>query len=184
MDTFSVPKGSEKYYCKLCDYSTSRKSQYVRHLNTRKHKRETNGNNSSSKCSKPIYECDCGKEYQTRAGIFKHKKKCNVLPNNTNDFDENINKESIILLIKENTELKKMIIDTQTQVMELLKKGTHNTTNNNSHNKTFNLNFFLNETCKNAMNIMDFVNNLQLQLSDLEKMEDVGYVNGMSNIII
>ena len=186
MDTFSVPKSSEKYYCKLCDYVTSRKSQYDRHLNTRKHKMETNGNNSSSKSSKPIYECDCGKEYQTRAGIFKHKKKCNVLPNNTSDFDdtfdENINKESIILLIKENTELKKMIIDTQNQVMELLKKGTHNTTN--SHNKTFNLNFFLNETCKNAMNIMDFVNNLQLQLGDLEKMEDIGYVNGMSNIII
>ena len=74
MDTFSVPKSSEKYYCKLCDYVTSRKSQYDRHLNTRKHKMETNGNNSSSKSSKPIYECDCGKEYQTRAGIFKHKK--------------------------------------------------------------------------------------------------------------
>jgi predicted secreted protein len=92
-------------------------------------------------------------------------------------------------LMKENNDFKQMlmetqnqVLETQNQVMELLKKGTHNTTN--SHNKTFNLNFFLNETCKNAMNIMDFVNNLQLQLSDLEKMEDVGYVNGMSNIII
>ena len=77
-------------------------------------------------------------------------------------------------LINQNNEL-------QTQVLELLKSGTHNT---NSHNKTFNLNFFLNDTCKNAMNIMDFVNNLQLQMNDLEKMGEVGYVNGISEIII
>ena len=65
--------------------------------------------------------------------------------------------------------------------MEVIKNGTHNTTNNNN---TFNLQFFLNETCKNAMNIMDFVDSIQLQLTDLERMGEIGYVNGMSNIII
>jgi hypothetical protein len=97
-----------------------------------------------------------------------------------------------MLLIKENSELKNMMMsaqnqmmDTQTQMLEVIKTGTHNTTNNsNSHNKTFNLQFFLNETCKNAMNIMDFVDSLKLQLNDLERMGEIGFVNGMSNIII
>ena len=76
---------------------------------------------------------------------------------------------------------------TQQMMMEVIKTGTHNvnTTNNtNSHNKTFNLQFFLNETCKNAMNIMDFVDSLKLQLTDLERMGEIGFVTGMSNIII
>jgi hypothetical protein len=87
-----------------------------------------------------------------------------------------------MLLIKENSELKNMMMNTQNQMMEVIKTGTHNTTN--SHNKTFNLQFFLNETCKNAMNIMDFVDSLKLQLNDLERMGEIGFVNGMSNIII
>jgi len=82
--------------------------------------------------------------------------------------------------MKENSEMKDMMID-------VIKNGTHitnNTTNNNSHNKTFNLQVFLNETCKNAMNITDFVNSLQLQLTDLEKVGEVGYIEGISNIIV
>lgn len=86
-------------------------------------------------------------------------------------------------VVKENSDLKTLIIDTQSQMIEAIKTGTQ-TINNNSHNKTFNLNFFLNDTCKGAMNIMDFVNSVKLQLTDLEKMGDVGFVNGMSNIII
>jgi hypothetical protein len=98
-----------------------------------------------------------------------------------------------MLLIKENSELKNMMMETQNQIMttqnqmmEVIKTGTHNTinTHTNSHNKTFNLQFFLNETCKNAMNIMDFVDSLKLQLNDLERMGEIGFVNGMSNIII
>jgi hypothetical protein len=94
-------------------------------------------------------------------------------------------------IIKENSELKNMmmttqkqIMTTQNQMMDVIKTGTHNTTTTNSHNKTFNLQFFLNETCKNAMNIMDFVDSLKLQLNDLERMGEIGFVNGMSNIII
>ena len=141
-----------------------------------------------------------------RQGLWNHHKRCNI--SSTNDTvseikqidglhksDIKIDKDLVMSVLKQNGELMKenndfkqmlmetqnQVLETQNQVMELLKNGTHNT---NSHNKTFNLNFFLNETCKNAMNIMDFVNNLQLQLSDLEKMGEVGYVNGMSNIII
>jgi hypothetical protein len=101
----------------------------------------------------------------------------------TTDKDQNI----IMMLIKENAEFKSMMIEQQNIMMEIVKNGTHNTTNNthnNSHNKAFNLNFFLNETCKDAMNIMDFVDSIKLQLSDLEKVGEIGYVEGISNIIV
>jgi hypothetical protein len=129
------------------------------------------------KPSEKKYKCVyCNKDYKDRAGLWRHNKKCNseevIRP--TND-----NKDELIeYLIKENKEIKELIL-------ELAKKDTysHCTTNNNSHNKTFNLQFFLNETCKDAMNIMDFVNSIQLQLSDLEKVGELGFVEGISNII-
>jgi hypothetical protein len=92
-----------------------------------------------------------------------------------------------MMLIKENSEFKSMMLEQQNIMMEIVKNGTHNTTNNthtNSHNKAFNLNFFLNETCKDAMNIMDFVDSIKVQLSDLEKVGEIGYVEGISNIIV
>jgi len=98
----------------------------------------------------------------------------------------------IMMLIKENSELKHLIIEQSKEtsefkniMMEVIKNGTNNTTNNTTYsNKSFNLNFFLNETCKNAMNIMDFVESIQLQLSDLENVGKVGFVNGISKIIV
>ena len=191
-DSKKVPKSSKNFICACCDYITSRKSQYDRHMSTEKHKKKENDSkmvvNDSEKVPKSSknFICECGKIYKFDSGFYRHKKTCNK-----DNISKNMNnKDLVIYLMKENTELKQMMMETQTQVvetqgqvMELLKNGTHNT-NTNSHNKTFNLNFFLNETCKNAMNIMDFVNSLQLQLSDLEKMGEVGYVNGMSNIII
>jgi len=118
----------------------------------------------------------CSKVYTARNSLWYHEKKCKL---DNLDFvnNETSDKELIMLLIKENGEFKNMMI-------EAFKNGTHNTTNNNSHNKTFNLNMFLNETCKNAMNITDFVDSLQLQLSDLESVGEVGYIEGISNIII
>ena len=176
MASKKVPENCENFKCLICDYVTSRKSQYERHLLTIKHQKTVNASDLVPKGS--TYNCSCGKIYKHESSYYKHKKNCKYLIT-----DQRINnKDLVILLMKENHELKQMMTETQTQVMELLKTGTHNTTN--SHNKTFNLNFFLNETCKNAMNIMDFVNNIQLQLSDLENMGDVGYVNGMSNIIV
>jgi hypothetical protein len=93
--------------------------------------------------------------------------------------------------VNENKELKEILIEQhkqnnelQSKVLEICKNGTHNITNTNSHNKSFNLNFFLNETCKDAMNIMDFVDSVKLQLSDLETVGKIGYVEGISNIIV
>jgi len=120
--------------------------------------------------------CECGKEYKHRQSLYVHKKVCK----NENIITKNPTNESLVeYLIKENQEFKNLIL-------EAIKNGSMNNSNNttNSHNKSFNLQFFLNETCKNAMNITDFVDSLQLQLSDLEKVGEVGYIEGISNIII
>ena len=189
------------YSCEKCNYNTVSSKDYNKHIMTRKHQLRTNTNIISNFV--PNFICKCGKVYKHSSSLWNHKQKCKLLMEESNETShpskllENlvVDKELVMSVLKQNGELMKenndfkqmlmetqnQVLETQNQVMELLKNGTHNT---NSHNKTFNLNFFLNETCKNAMNIMDFVNNLQLQLSDLEKMGEVGYVNGMSNIII
>jgi hypothetical protein len=90
--------------------------------------------------------------------------------------------------MKENTEMKTMMMEQQSMMLEVVKNGTtnhsHNTTHTNSHNKAFNLQFFLNETCKDAMNIGEFVDSLKLQLSDLEKVGEAGYIEGITSIIV
>ena len=193
-----VPKSSKIYCCLLCDYNTSRKSQYDRHLSTDKHIKTTNGskmveNDSDLVPNVAQFVCSCGKVYKYDSGYYRHKKKCNQ--ENTIDIK---NKDELILmlikqnseLIREQTDIKQMILEQQNVVLEIAKNGIHNTTNTtntthtNSHNKAFNLNFFLNETCKDAMNIMDFVDSIKLQLSDLEKVGELGYVEGISNIIV
>ena len=178
---------SKKYSCQICNYITDRKSNIENHLNSLKHIQEVNGNINKQILSNN-FECEiCNKIYQTSGGLWKHKQKCKIKE------QVNItNKDELIMilikqnaeLIKEQTSIKQMIIDQQNAVLEIAKNGTHNTiNNNNSHNKTFNLQLFLNETCKDAMNIMDFVDSIKLQLSDLERVGEIGYVEGISNII-
>ena len=185
----NLPKTCQKFYCKICDYGTSKKSSYNEHILTNKHIKSTFVNQNQPKtCSHHICE-NCNKKYKDKSGLWRHKQKC-LANNNESDKDnddDKINKEPsdkelILLLIKENCELKNIM-------MKVLENGTHNTTNNttthtNSHNKAFNLNFFLNETCKNAMNITDFVDSIKLQLSDLMDVGELGYVEGISKIIV
>jgi hypothetical protein len=133
---------------------------------------------------------NCNKEYKSRVGLWKHKKICNInVISDIDKKDDSFDKEQLILmLIKQNSELIKETSEFKNIMMEVIKNGTHNnnnnTTNTNSHNKTFNLQFFLNETCKDAMNIMDFVDSIKIQLSDLEKVGKIGYIEGISNIIV
>ena len=195
MTKIKVPKGSIKYVCETCDYITCRESQYTRHLSTSKHQIRTNTTENVPKSSTE-YACNCGKKYKHSSSLWNHQQKCNpqIIANTDSSNNFVIDKELVMSIlkqnsdiIKENSELKNMMMTTQNQMMEVIKTGTHNNTTNNhtnSHNKTFNLQFFLNETCKNAMNIMDFVDSLKLQLNDLERMGEIGFVNGMSNIII
>ncbi|MEI7670058.1 MAG: hypothetical protein WCJ33_08240 [Pseudomonadota bacterium] len=128
----------------------------------------------------------CNKKYKDNSGLWRHKQKCNsnnneIILNTEPIKSESTDKELIDYLIKENQDFKNLIL-------EIVKKDSYNNCNNitttNSHNKTFNLQFFLNETCKNAMNITDFVDSIKLQLSDLESVAKIGYVEGLSKIII
>ena len=190
-------KNSKTYHCELCDFDTSNSTGYDRHISTRKHKNRTGLTNFAQKSSEQFICNTCNKCYKARNSLWYHQQNCHQpIKDASNNYV--IDKDLVMLLIKENSELKNMMMsaqtqmmdtqnhmmDTQTQLLEVIKTGTHNTTNTNSHNKTFNLQFFLNETCKNAMNIMDFVDSLKLQLNDLERMGEIGFVNGMSNIII
>ena len=187
MTTILVPKSSDNFVCESCDYVTSRKSQYDRHLSTPKHKNTTNTTINTTNLvpkSSENFICECGKEYKHHSSLWNHKKKCD-LKYFTEPNDESVDKDKLILmLIKQNSELIKETSEFKNMMMEVIKNGTHNTTHTNSHNKTFNLQFFLNETCKDAMNIMDFVDSIKLQLSDLENVGKLGYVDGISKIIV
>jgi hypothetical protein len=190
-------KGQNNYVCESCDYKCCKKYSWDRHLLTLKHQESTNGNNLGAKGQLKAYECEnCGKEYSERTGLWRHKQKCTHISNNnvygvieskTNEINDL--KEIMKYLMKENSDMKTMMLEQQNMVLEVVKNGTHNTNNitgntTNSHNKAFNLQFFLNETCKDAMNIGDFVDSLKLQLSDLEKVGEDGYIEGISSIIV
>jgi hypothetical protein len=193
-----------RFICKNCDYKTSKKSSYDYHIISAKHKKitqnDTRGQHSaeilpqfSNNCDMSV--CSCGKKYKYRQGLWKHKQNCNnnndnaILLNNIDNTkkEQTTDKDQLIMmLIKENSDFKSMLIEQQSMMMKVIENGTTNNSNNttNSHNKAFNLQFFLNETCKDAMNIADFIDSIKLQLSDLEKVGEVGYVEGISNIII
>jgi hypothetical protein len=195
MATKISPKSPEKYYCIYCFINCSRNSEWLRHIDTKKHK-------SNKKCENSIILatnvtpniCECGKKYKDRTGLWRHKKKCNVInitankENNIETIQETnvISPELILNIIQQNQEFKDLLMEQNKTIIELSKNNnTNNTTNNiNSNNKTFNLQVFLNETCKNAMNIMDFVDSIKIQLSDIESIGELGYVNGMSKLII
>ena len=180
-------KGEIFFHCIYCDYKCYVKFSYERHLITSKHIKNSqmkqNETKKEKKEEKEKNVCDCGLVYYSRTSLWRHKKICVVVNNDKLQRQSEGKKDELInYLIKENKEFKNLIL-------EIVKKDTmnncNNTTNNtNSHNKAFNLNFFLNETCKDAMNIMDFVDSIKLQLSDLEKVGEIGYVEGISNIIV
>ena len=244
MVTKSCSKIAPKFYCKNCDYDTSKKSSYNKHLLTYKHdmvtksclivatkfccdkcKYTTNKKSSYDKhiltakhilmakrgdsvVPKICYDCACGNKYMYYSGLSRHKKNCSMQNIASEKEKEKVlvqdiscnNTELIIELIKQNNEFKGLLaeqnqefkgllmdqnkqnIELQKQLLEMAKEGKH-ITNNNNNNK-FNLNFFLNEQCKDAMNITDFVNSLQLQLADLEKVGELGYAAGISKIFI
>ena len=181
---------STHYFCKKCNYRTVRKFNYEEHLLTTKHQKSMVINENQvkpAKTSNNNFVCQtCNKVYKDNSGLWRHKKNCPNIEksdNNQENNEQNIEKKDEIInfLMKENQDFKNLIL-------EIIKKDTitnnNNIINTNSHNKTFNLNVFLNETCKDAMNIMEFVDSLKIELSDLENVGNVGYVNGISTIIV
>jgi hypothetical protein len=205
MATEKTQKYSQRYVCKSCDFASCNKNDYNRHLMTIKHVRNKTATLSNTEILKKdnnIFLCDnCNKEYNDRTGLWRHKKTCIINKyddDNDNDIDNsetnnnfsstNFDTSIVLELVKKNQEFQKeMFLDLQKQMFDFMKDkiGDNNSTNIiNSNNKTFNLQVFLNETCKDAMNIKDFVESVKLQVTDLENVGKVGYIEGISNIII
>ena len=180
-DSKFLAKKEAFFCCKICDYNTSKKNDYKKHSDTIKHKmREmvVNGSKKSQKVATP-FTCECGKVYKYDSGYYRHKSKCTYIlkeNNNNNDFSD---KDLIMLLIKENKETRDALVEMSNKIQQ-----PNIINNNNSHNKTFNLNFFLNEQCKDALNISDFVSSIKLNINDLENTGKLGYVEGITRIII
>jgi len=199
-----------RFICEKCAYQTNKKSSYENHLLTAKHNFATNTSSGALKICQS-YTCDiCSKTFNERTSIWRHKKKCLHTPT---QIEEHVPSQDdiqlptiptniIMELIKQNQEFKQLVvdqnkqlyekheenIDLQKQLLEVAKhsqiNNTINNTNTNSHNKTFNLQFFLNETCKDAMNMKDFIKSLELSMSELERMGEIGFAEGMSKLFV
>ena len=187
MVDIKTPKNAKKYICEACDFKCSKLSDYNRHVLTAKHEILTNTYintyNYPQKNAK-AFTCDCGKEYKHRQSLNNHKKTCqkNAEESIENTFvpkeEEPSDKQLIMTLIKQNGELTKTI-------QEILPKigDTTNNTNTNCNN-TFNVQMYLNNECKNAMSIQDFIKSIELNMSHLKAVTDKGYVDSVSNIMI
>jgi hypothetical protein len=189
----SCQEVAKKFYCKDCDYITSKTSSWKKHLLTSKHQNTIKAINLTIKKNNECvghHKCSCGKYYKHYSSLWNHKKSCHVVTE-VDKFDEHISeKELIMLLLKENKEFKQLIIEQSAQMMELatIPKTTNNNNNvvnnNNCTNNQFNLNLFLNEKCKNAMNMSDFIDSIEIQDEDFENIGKLGYVQGISNIFV
>ena len=201
------PQIPQKYSCEYCHYISSSKKDYNKHLSTLKHQRLTNTYTHTDKIV-PQLTCICGKSYKHRQSLYNHKKICdNIIKdesindlindsiNDTINIKHYLNNEQnqqqlVDYLMKENSEFKQLMIEQNKQILELAKNSIgHNTTSsvinsNNNNTNNFNLQVFLNETCKDAMNIMEFVGQLQVSIKDLEETGRLGYTEGISKIFI
>ncbi len=191
-------KATNSFFCKTCDFITTRKSHYDKHILTPKHKQKVKDNEKISAAAAAaavkngIYKCICGKSYMHLSGLCKHKKKCDetVEPVQQEETIDNFDfKNMFIEMMKQNEEFKKIMIEQNTKMLELTNTQTitnNNNTinNNNTMNNKFNLNFFLNETCKDAMNIQEFIDYVKVQHSDFENFGKYGYVESMTRIIM
>ena len=201
-------KNKHNFFCEHCDYRTIDNGNYSKHLLTAKHTRITNNNCKIHKTTNKNIVCICGKEYNNRHNLSRHKKTCNyeekpvptLAPNPVSNV---IDVSMIIDIIKENKEIKNILMEQNKMVMELQKDNNilinklverepgnnnnninSNNTINNNNNQKFNLNFFLNETCKDAMSIQEFIENIRITFQDLMTIGDAGFVNGVSDIFI
>ena len=198
-----------KFVCEKCDFKCSKKCGYERHILTRKHSKLTDLTYSQNlltiKEQTQELQCEnCNKNYKSRVGLWYHLKKCSKQPDETEEKNINVTnqnetnelRELVIKLMNENADIKNAMIkensklqqqnyELQKQVLDVcknMKPSIANICNNN--NKTFNLHFFLNEQCKDAMNISEFINSVTLSVKDLERVGTLGYVEGISSIII
>jgi len=196
--TIKTSKNDSKFICETCSFECSKKGDYKRHLLTRKHTIVTNNDIITSK----TFACCCGKTYKHRQNLHTHKKTCTHTTDEVTDINTSqphtvtANDNAIVMLIKQNIELvkdnqefKQLLIDQNKQMMEMAGNmgntvnNNNNNNNVNSHNK-FNLNVFLNEDCKNAMSLTDFVNSMNLTIEDFIQTGELGFVDGISKVMV
>ena len=189
-----IPK---KFSCEKCDYKCFNKKDFNKHLNTAKHKNISNRtiSNTLNPQKSPKYICECGKEYKARSSLWYHKKKCMHNNAENNSIIKSNYNSTILNLISQNNELMNLLVVQKEETKELIEQnkkmqqtiqeivpkiGNNNTTNNNH----FNLQLFLNEDCKEAINFSEFIENIKITFEDLEHQAEVGYVNGVSKLFI
>ena len=195
-DIKKTPKNANYFECIFCDFICCKQSEWNRHILRPKHlfneKRYEMIQKNAEKTPKTPhdnFECECGRIYRYSSGLWRHKKICKPIEiiSNKENIPNNcsITPEMIIELIKQNKELQQTLIDQNNTIMELAEKANTNFISNNIHNtKTFNLQVFLNETCKDAINLTDFVNQIQLTVDDLEETGKLGYAEGISKVFL
>ena len=185
-------KKNKKFYCDICDYYTSNKKDFSKHVKTLKHRNKQNGN-----LKVPIvdFKCIyCDKVYKYKSGLSRHRKKCKIITDENVEMGEisyhlspneevqkNPNEDSgmsnaILKLVESNQKL----VEQNTEMMKCMKEQSIVTQNNTTNN--ISINFFLNEQCKNAMNLTDFINQLQVSLEDLQYSKNNGFIEGVTNI--
>jgi len=199
----NIPKNAVIFECNMCDFKCSKHSNYKHHLNTAKHQKRKNALQNASKNAeiKPQFICGCGKIYKHRQSLTSHKVKCNettqpnitVIQDNVENLVKSKDKESLIFaLLAQNNELMAMLQE-QTKVIQDItprigSSTTNNITNNHNANTTnnnkFNLQVFLNEDCKDAINFSEFIESIQVTVEDLENQAQLGYVGGISKIFL
>ena len=191
------------HFCGPCNFSTNNKADFVRHLKTSKHflKHNTLDNEMDNKKTQKNalpFSCECGKKYKFKSGLCKHRKNCDFLDISDNsdnkkdnkyiinetDYDDSKYKEMFFKLMEENKEFKDILVKQQTQISELIPKVGNNTYNNTANiNQKLNINIFLNEKCKDALNIEDFVKNIEIDMNQLDFTKNKGLTEGLSNAI-
>jgi hypothetical protein len=194
MDNQKVPKNDKKFFCEFCDYHTSRKSQFYRHLLTLKHKNRVEYNKITTNYNKKSSNiCECGKEYNHRASLYNHQKRCSYqaelnpelkVPKLSSDMIVKLiqdNNDIRANLLKENLELRNQLNEQHKQITEMIPRIGNN---NNTLKQKFNINVFLNEKCKDALSMDEFIEKIEISMKDLLTTREKGQVQGISNIII
>tara|TARA_B100000900_G_scaffold372916_1_gene353144 strand:- start:342 stop:1223 length:882 start_codon:yes stop_codon:yes gene_type:complete len=175
-----TPKNPENFYCEDCNFKCSKLSEWKRHISTAKHKKIVNVDKKTPKNATP-FVCECGKSYKQRQGLSRHKKICKFNTENAEEKNDPADpndpsyKELLIKAMKDMSDMRK-------EMVSMIPLIGNTTNNNNTTNNTFNLQFFLNNDCKDALNLTDFIDSLRLQLNDLEYTTDNGHVKGITNI--
>jgi hypothetical protein len=186
-----VPKSSNKFFCKACDYTTERESQFNRHILTDKHKRLTMANEKVPKSSKHL--CECGKEYVHASSLSKHRKVCTVSIKESflEEKQENSSNDAMLnmfsKMMKENEELRNLMAEQNEKIVDVMENSKPSmTTNNNiiNNNQKVNINMFLNNSCKDAINFADFIDRIEVSQNDLENNAHMGFIEGISKIFM